>query len=860
MKLSDELQLNLQQNVKAEDLGTTQERMLYWASQGWPVFPLNGKEPLVENGVKEATTDPAKIREWCSQWPNANIGGSCRGKLVVDVDVRNGARWSALGKGLDGVVTRVHWSGREDGGGHLIFQLPDTARGVKSGNSVLGEGLDIKTGTNSYVVLPGSKHPDTGKMYKTSDDAVVLASLELIQRIQDSAGVGGEGGSVKTLLSSLLKAPPAEGGRNEWLTRVCGHYAKTYRATPDLYWTHVHLANLQLKPPLEDAEVEKTGKSVWNTEASGHPERDFMESLKEESGWLISGDHQILTAGYAGDEKKSEPLPVVFADFDIKLVSTLVDPDTFENIYDVIIQRHHDHTEFAVALPGELFGDQRALKRRLAAVGVSVLQPDKLVHKNPDWTTKLNKYLIAQTAPQALRADALGWNDKEQGFLTFDGVIGSGGLRGFSLVRPNPDLKRNQAATQRYGTEADFDTAVRFLREVLTYQEDQTASVFGAWWAANWCKHLVLRHSPLFPVMGIEASSGAGKTTGFFSLMTQLAGSTMGEGHYTTPTLRNALAANFNGVVWVDDLDDPSTVHELIRVLTAGGRITKMVNQELSTSFHLVGSLILSGESLGLDAQKALLERVVVIRPPVPSGRRSQRPGVDRSQWIDVAETQRDLQAMGGGSALAGHFVTAVLGITEEIEDACLQILDEMPSGRAGNKAMALAVGARVLDYLVDPTHDLRNLREGGDHYRRVLDYLEDGSVDDLGREQSKIKGDNVLTAKLLPEYLSEHALINASTKSKVAFTDIVGEDVEIYFNANQLANWWKDKNHGQITVRTETAASLEAQVRALAQLNPDQVVRAYRKRINKGTDAPVRRFTKLSGPLAREVYERSLD
>ena len=287
MKLPDGLA-----HFKPEDAESVEQLMLYWVGQGWSVFPLapRSKEPYAgTNGVKDATNDPAQIAAWAKKWPDANIGGSCAGKLVIDVDPRNG------GKMPDGLPpTRQHFSGRGDGGVHLIYSLTDLQR-IKSGSNVLGEGVDVKTGANSYVVVPGSIHPDTGRKYTADEQPVVFVSDDLLKRIRTAQASGGEGGGeVRSMLSSLLRNPPAEGGRNEWLAKICGHYAKKFRSQPDLYWTQVWAANqlLSIKGrPLDEAEVDKTAKSIWNTETSGHPERDFLETLREEAGWLVSGDY-----------------------------------------------------------------------------------------------------------------------------------------------------------------------------------------------------------------------------------------------------------------------------------------------------------------------------------------------------------------------------------------------------------------------------------------------------------------------------------------------------------------------------------------------------------------------------------------
>ena len=52
------------------------EAALKYAKMGLAVFPLaeRDKHPLTANGFKNATTDPAKINEWWTIHPDANIG------------------------------------------------------------------------------------------------------------------------------------------------------------------------------------------------------------------------------------------------------------------------------------------------------------------------------------------------------------------------------------------------------------------------------------------------------------------------------------------------------------------------------------------------------------------------------------------------------------------------------------------------------------------------------------------------------------------------------------------------------------------------------------------------------------------
>lgn len=845
-----------------EDAG---DLMVYWANLGWSVIPLNGKVPLTENGIKDATRDAATLREWGRMWPNANVGGSCKGKLIVDVDVRSGGEWPA-----DLPATRRHLSGRGDGGGHLVYTLTDSQRalGVKSGTSVLGPGLDVKTGTNSYVVLPGSKHPDTGQPYTESADPIVYAPDELVERIRSMAGSDESGGQVRSMLSSLLSNPPAEGGRNEWLTRVCGHYAKAYRTMPDLYWTHVQLAGSMTTPPMDSAEIAKTGDSMWNRETSGHPERDFVDTLSEDSGWLASGDYCLMTAGQEGKGDATVVVPVEFAQFDLKLQGILYDPEEDTRTYDLLMLIKRNRREVPIAIKSSEFGDPRSLRKRLANSDGVLTGTERLVHRTPDWAGKLHLYVQSQEAPTMLQANHLGWNDDEHGYVTLEGVIDGDGPRDYATSKPDPAIRKRGVVRQWYGTAATPEVASDALARALTFQDEDTTAIFGSWWAASWVKHMVLRHASMFPVMAIEAASGTGKTTGFFSAMVGLSGSTAGEGHYTMPTLRNALAVNANALTWVDDLDDPKQIHEMIRVLTAGGTLTKMNGNHDPTFFHLVGSLILSGEALGIRDQKALRERVVLLEPMPPTHRTSLVPGREgKPQWFDVKELEREMSALGGPQALAGHYMQMVVAAEDEIEAMMVEVGGESLLGRNSDRAFSLLVGSRVLEYLLDPSGPSLSKGGGGAIYARVQRLLAQDAPEarkarlDAGDVSDQaFEGDNTLTTLVLPRYFTENTSLDTAYRTRRGFLreDENGE-IEVWFSAQGIADWWRKEHNGQVDVRVASADALVAQARQIRERYPDQVQAGIRARAGRGTEAPMRAYWKLSGDVAKAVYLRSL-
>ncbi|CAB4195545.1 Prim_Pol domain containing protein [uncultured Caudovirales phage] len=124
---------------------------LAWASRGFRVFPVieNGKRPAVDLWPSVATTDAEIIRAlWGGFSQNCNIGVSCDGMVVCDIDVKDGK---------PGLETYLGFGGHFDtltvqtpsGGNHCYFKSEDCS------NTIPGPGLDIKS-YHGYVLAPGS--------------------------------------------------------------------------------------------------------------------------------------------------------------------------------------------------------------------------------------------------------------------------------------------------------------------------------------------------------------------------------------------------------------------------------------------------------------------------------------------------------------------------------------------------------------------------------------------------------------------------------------------------------------------------------------------------------------------------------
>jgi putative DNA primase/helicase len=162
---------------------------LTYAGRGWLVFPCHsiqagrcscsnpdcpspGKHPLTRNGVKDATANPALIQAWFGNWPTANIGLSCVGRVVLDSDRDHGGEESIRKLAETyGALPQTLTCLTGGGGRHLHF-----ASDEKFTNTVSWlPGVDIRS-EGAYVLVPQSSHR-SGRTYEWLDYGVEPAPL-----------------------------------------------------------------------------------------------------------------------------------------------------------------------------------------------------------------------------------------------------------------------------------------------------------------------------------------------------------------------------------------------------------------------------------------------------------------------------------------------------------------------------------------------------------------------------------------------------------------------------------------------------------------------------------------------------------
>jgi hypothetical protein len=145
---------------------TSLNAALRYIARGWPVIPCHWggerrKHPLTKHGLRDASRDPAIVREWWRRHPDALIGvptGGAIGAVVLDVDIKddhvNGFdTLDGLGFSILPETPMAHTA---SGGTHLYFALPDGAdfRNTEGARGRgIGPGLDWR-GEGGYVIAP----------------------------------------------------------------------------------------------------------------------------------------------------------------------------------------------------------------------------------------------------------------------------------------------------------------------------------------------------------------------------------------------------------------------------------------------------------------------------------------------------------------------------------------------------------------------------------------------------------------------------------------------------------------------------------------------------------------------------------
>ncbi|MBV9228054.1 MAG: bifunctional DNA primase/polymerase [Chloroflexi bacterium] len=241
-----------------------------YAEKNWPVFPCHsinsdgtctckqpdckspGKHPLTPNGVKSASTDKKQVSEWWTRWPYANIGLALgNGKLVIDVDPKNGGTLESLGVLPETAMVRTG-----SGGYHLFFAYDKERYHITNSSGSLPKGVDVR-GEGGYVIAVPSIHK-SGKRYEWIErDILVRIPQHLLDWILTPRSAITAPDTAKR---EALGAMGEGSGRNNRLTSIAG--SLRHQMSFEELEAHLQVINARFAEPLEGKEVERIARSV----------------------------------------------------------------------------------------------------------------------------------------------------------------------------------------------------------------------------------------------------------------------------------------------------------------------------------------------------------------------------------------------------------------------------------------------------------------------------------------------------------------------------------------------------------------------------------------------------------------------
>lgn len=251
---------------------TNLEEAIKLSNLGWHIFPIwgvevrhektvclcgknhekserdCGKHPISKHGYLDATTDQDKIKKWWTEHPKANIGvatGAISGICVLDKDPRNGGNQSIIKYG-DVPTTVEAVSG--GGGGHYFFLY---SKDVKSGNGVLGDGLDVKS-DGGYIIVYPSLHKDGG-MYEWITNQSPF-EIKMAQPPEWMKGL------IKP--KYYKKEVYEDGERNVALASVAGRMRVSGLNEEEIYHSLLEINKKRCIPPLPESAVKTVAQSI----------------------------------------------------------------------------------------------------------------------------------------------------------------------------------------------------------------------------------------------------------------------------------------------------------------------------------------------------------------------------------------------------------------------------------------------------------------------------------------------------------------------------------------------------------------------------------------------------------------------
>lgn len=243
---------------------------LYYAELGYRVFPLvpGGKTPITPNGCLDATTDPDQIEAWWASRPDANVGISTDGMLIVDRDGANNP-WPAEPE----QIMSLSWGAvslTPSGGSHHLYKQPG-GRDMRNTASRLAHKVDTRA-NGGYIVAPPSIV--NGVAYEWAETLALEVPLDrlpeppawLMDALDAAEALATRPAGLRGVERQVGNAIPA-GQRNDALARLAGGMRRMGLTVQEIGAALEQVNAARCNPPLPPDEVQRIAQSIGRYDA-----------------------------------------------------------------------------------------------------------------------------------------------------------------------------------------------------------------------------------------------------------------------------------------------------------------------------------------------------------------------------------------------------------------------------------------------------------------------------------------------------------------------------------------------------------------------------------------------------------------
>lgn len=275
------------------------DRALHLADQGYRVFPVKGKKPLVKGWPERATTDPERVRSMWAKDLDAGVGvATGEGLVVVDLDVKNGVNgiqnftdW-AQANGVDWTPT----TSTRSGGKHVYFR----ASGDFGERTGVLPGVDVRA-TRGLVVAYGDV-PDFDALPTLPEPVARMIGSKAESSSASSREITPAGVEFAVADELSKVEQELEGGRNDVLNKAAYNLGQLVGDHLDEDEIRDRLIDAALKAGLDRHEAFVTVESGL-TAGMGNPRTVVDEPRVELGAWTPVNFAELRAQGL----KRTEP-------------------------------------------------------------------------------------------------------------------------------------------------------------------------------------------------------------------------------------------------------------------------------------------------------------------------------------------------------------------------------------------------------------------------------------------------------------------------------------------------------------------------------------------------------------------------